>query len=386
MIETEIGEIIGTTAYMSPEQARGLEIDSRTDIWSLGVILYEMIARKLPFAGKTKSDRIAAILEREPEPLIKIRSDVSLELEQIVSRALEKEKEKRYAEVAEMAEDLRHLRGVSGDKSSSPLILPSSRKSQAQRRFFLFAAFAAALLVFGVIGFAYYFGSVGNTSSIADGKKSLAVLPFVNASQDPNAEYLSDGITESIINNLSQLSDLKVMSRSSAFRFKDDQTDTRAIAAQLGVGALVTGDIRQIGDKYVINVRLIDGRDDSQIWGDQFVKTGTDIIAAQNEVSQVVASNLRLKLTASEQQQLARRYTENAEAYQLYLKGRYHIFKLTSPDIQKGTSYFRQAIEIDPNYALAHAGLSDAYRSIALSGEVPATENAESKSRSAKGA
>ena len=374
LIETEIGEIIGTAAYMSPEQARGLEVDSRTDIWSLGVILYETIARKLPFAGKTKSDRIAAILEREPEPLTKIRNEVSPELEQIISRALEKEKEKRYAEVAEMVEDLRHLRGVSGDKSSSPLILPSSRKSQAQRRFFLFAAFAAVLLVFGVIGFVYYFSSAENMPSISQNKKSLAVLPFINAGQDPNAEYLSDGITESIINSLSQISDLKVMSRSSAFRFKNDQTDARAIAAQLGVETLVTGDIRQIGDKFVINVRLIDGTDDSQIWGDQFVKTNADVIAAQNEIAQAVASNLRLKLTGSEELQLAKRYTENSEAYQLYLKGRFHTFKLTPPEIQKGISYFRQAIEIDPNYALAYAGLSDAYRAVALSGAAPPTE------------
>lgn len=374
LVETEIGEVIGTAAYMSPEQARGLEVDARTDVWSLGVILYEMIARKLPFAGKTKSDRIAAILEREPEPLTKIKSEVSPELEQIVSRALEKEKEKRYAEVAEMTDDLLHLRSISSDKNLSPLILPSARKSAARQRFYLLVVFAAALLVFGVIGFAFYLHSPGNTVLTADGKKSLAVLPFVNAAQDPDAEYLSDGITESIINNLSQLSDLKVMSRNSAFRFKNNQTDTRAIAAQLGVETLVTGDIRQLGDKFIINVRLIDGKDDSQIWGDQFVRTNADVIAAQNEIAQAVASNLRLKLTGFEQRQLAKRYTENVEAYQLYLRGRFHIFKLTPTEIQKGMSYFQQAIEIDPNYALAYAGLSDAYRSIALSGEALSTE------------
>ena len=374
LVETEIGEIIGTAAYMSPEQARGLEIDARADIWSLGVILYEMIARKLPFAGKTKSDRIAAILEHEPAPLNKRRRDVPPELEQIVNRALDKNKEKRYPEISEMAEDLRYLRGITGDKTSSPLILPSSRKSAVLRYYFLSAVLAMASLITGVIGFTYYFRSAENRSSTATGKKALAVLPFVNASQDPNAEYLSDGITESIINNLSQLSDLKVMSRNSAFRFKNNQADTRAIAAQLGVETLVTGDIRQIGDKFVINVRLIDGRDDSQIWGNQFVRTNADVIAAQNEIAQAVASNLRLKLTGSEQKQLTKRYTDNVEAYQLYLKGRYHIFKITPSEIQKGISYFQQAIEIDPNYALAYAGLSDAYRAVALSGSTSAAE------------
>jgi tetratricopeptide (TPR) repeat protein len=167
---------------------------------------------------------------------------------------------------------------------------------------------------------------------------------------------------------------LKVMSRNSAFRFKNNQTDTKNIASQLGVETLVTGDIKQLGNKLVINVRLIDASDDSQIWGNQYVKTSGDLIAAQNEIAQAVAANLRVRLSNSEQQQLVKRYTDNVEAYQLYLKGRYHIFKLTPPEIQKGMAYFKQAIEVDPNYALAYVGLSDAYRSFALSGETPATE------------
>ena len=254
LVETEVGEVIGTAAYMSPEQARGLEIDARTDVWSLGVILYEMIARKLPFAGQTKSDRIAAILEREPAPLSKARRQIPPQLEQIVSRALTKEKKERYAEMAEMAEDLSRLRHVTGDKRPAAFVLPA-RKSAAPRRVYLYAALAALLV--GVIGFGWYFFYSEKTALSADGKKSVAVLPFVNAGNDPNAEYLSDGITESVINSLSQISGLKVMSRNSAFRFKANQTDTKNIAAQLGVETLVTGDIRQIGDKFIINVRLI---------------------------------------------------------------------------------------------------------------------------------
>ena len=164
------------------------------------------------------------------------------------------------------------------------------------------------------------------------------------------------------------------MSRNSAFRFKNNQIDTQAVASQLGVETLVTGDIRQLGDKLIINVRLIDASDDSQIWGNQYVKNSADVIAAQSEIAQAVTQNLRLKLTNAEQQQMAKRPTENAEAYQLYLRGRYHVFKLTPPEIQKGMSYFHQAIEVDPSYALAYVGLSDAYRSFALSGEIPAAE------------
>jgi len=217
-------------------------------------------------------------------------------------------------------------------------------------------------------GFGYYFLSAKKMSSGAGGKKTLAVLPFINASQDANAEYLSDGITESVINNLSQFAGLKVMSRNSAFRFKDNQTDTKNIASQLGVETLVTGDIKQLGDKLVINVRLIDASDDSQIWGNQYVKTSADIIAAQNEIAQAVAQNLRLKLTNPEEKQLGKNYTENVEAYQLYLRGRYHYYKSTQPGIRKSIDFYQQAIQIDPNYALAYAGMADAYRTLPLAG------------------
>ena len=187
---------------------------------------------------------------------------------------------------------------------------------------------------------AIIFWSSNKPASSADGKKSLAVLPFVNAGQDPNAEYLSDGITESIINNLSQISGLRVMSRNSAFRFKNNQTDTKNIAAQLGVETLVTGDIKQLGDKLVINVRLINASDDSQIWGNQYVKSSADVIAAQNEIAQAVAQNLRLKLTDSEQRQLAKRPTENAEAYQLYLQRTFSRFQINAAGNSKGHFIF----------------------------------------------
>ena len=233
-------------------------------------------------------------------------------------------------------------------------------------------------------GFGYYFLSAKKMSSGAGGKKTLAVLPFVNASQDPNAEYLSDGITESVINNLSQLAGLKVMSRNSAFRFKDNQTDTKNIAAQLGVESLVTGDIKQLGERLVINVRLIDASDDSQIWGNQYVKTSADIIAAQNEIAQAVAQNLRLKLTTSEQKQLGKNYTENVEAYQLYLRGRYHYFKLTLPEIRKSIDFYEQAIDVDPGYALVYAGIADAYRSLAIAGFAASKESSPQSKAAAK--
>ncbi len=252
--------------------------------------------------------------------------------------------------------------------------LPPSSLSGFNRKqlFRVLLAFGIFVLVAGTLSFWLFLKSKEPSPKTAI--QSLAVLPFINVSQDPNADYLADGITESIINNLSQLSRLKVMSQNSAFRFKNNQTDTKNIASQLNVETLVTGDIKQIGDKFVINVRLIDASDDSQIWGNQYVKTSADIIAIQNEIAQVVAQNLRLKLSDSERQQLGKNYTANAEAYQLYLRGRFHVFKLTPPHINTGISYFQQAIAMDSTYALAYVGIADAYRSLALGAEMLPSE------------
>ncbi len=395
--ETAKGVILGTVNYMSPEQAKGEKVDARTDIFSFGVLIYEMIGGRTPFAGDSMSETFANLINSEPPPLARFASDIPDELQRIVSKTLRKKKDERYQTMKDLLGDLKDLRenlafGERMERSHSPnkknataVLLAttgdvnqptnesnSSFTGHIKRRKRL-AALAALLLV-GIIGFGYYFWSANKTASNTAGKKSLAVLPFVNASQDPNGEYLSDGVTESIINRLSQLSGLRVMSRNSAFRFKNNQIDPKSIAAQLGVETLVTGDIRQLGDKLVINVRLIDASDDSQIWGSQYVKSSADVIGAQNEIAQAVAQNLRLKLSNIEQQQIAKRPTENAEAYQLYLRGRFHVFKLTMPEVQKGISYFQQAIEIDPNYALAYAGLSDAYRSLTLGSELSPTE------------
>lgn len=396
--QTAKGLILGTVSYMSPEQARGEQIDGRTDIFSYGILLYEMIAGRTPFAGNSMSETFANLINSDPQPLSRFAANVPDELARMVSKALRKDRDERYQTMKDLLADLKSLREnlafderlersqpQEGKRITVDLLMATGDANKQTgetkysfagqvKRSKLIAPIAVAVLLVAVVTFGYYFWFQRNAAQSFSGKKSLAVLPFVNASQDPNAEYLSDGITESIINNLSQLAGLKVMSRNSAFRFKTDQIDTRSIAVQLGVETLVTGDIRQLGDRLVINVRLIDGKDDSQIWGHQYVKTSADIIGAQNEIAQAVANNLRLKLTDSEQKMLAKNYTENVEAYQLYLRGRFHVFKLTPPDVYKGIAAFEKAIEIDPNYALAHVGISEAYRSLTLSGEMLPTE------------
>ncbi len=389
--QTAKGVIMGTVNYMSPEQAKGERVDARTDVFSFGVVLYEMIAGRTPFAGDSMSETFANLINAEPKPLARFSSNTPDELQRIVAKTLRKKRDERYQTMKDLLSDLKDLRENLAfderlEKSYSPngknatAVLPATtgdgnRQTDERNRNFTeqikkhksFAALVSAVLLLSAIGLLYFYNSKKPALN-AGGKKSLAVLPFVNAGQDPNAEYLSDGITESVINNLSQLSSLRVMSRNSAFRFKNNQTDTKNIAAQLNVETLVTGDIKQLGDKLVINVRLIDAADDSQIWGSQYVKNSGDVLAAQNEIAQAVAGNLRLKLTNSEQQQMRKNYTENAKAYELYQRGRYSYFKLTEPEIWKGIDFYQQAIEIDPNYALAYAGIADAYRTLPLAG------------------
>ena len=396
--QTAKGVIMGTVNYMSPEQAKGEKVDERTDIFSFGAVLYEMIAGRTPFAGDSMSETFANLINGEPLPLTRFAPNTPDELNRIVTKTLRKKRDERYQTMKDLLTDLKNLRenlafderlgkSHSPDDKNATAVLENKTgdvnnrtdektnnlTGQIKRSTSLAAVAFVALLV-GVIGLGYYFYNSKTSTSGANVKKTVAVLPFVNTGQDPNAEYLSDGITESVINNLSQISSLKVMSRNSAFRFKNNQTDTKNIAAQLGVETLVTGDIKQLGDKLVINVRLINAADDSQIWGNQYVKNSADLIAAQNEIAQAVAGNLRVKLTESEQQQLAKRPTENVEALQLYQRGRFHVFKLTPPEIQAGIGYFQQAIDLDPNYALAYAGLSDAYRSLAVGSEMPPQE------------
>jgi serine/threonine-protein kinase len=394
--ETAKGLIMGTVNYMSPEQAKGERVDEGTDIFSLGVVMYEMIAGRTPFQGNSMSETFANLINTDPHPLARYSAYVPDELQRIVSKTLRKKRGERYQTIRELLTDLKELRKdltvderldrSNLDDGTHPTELLRnttgngktragetqqglSERSDRKRRL-VWAS--AALLLIASLGLGYYF--YANRSSALNAKRSVAVLPFVNSSQDANSDYLSDGITESVINNLSQVSSLKVMSRNSAFRFKNDQTDIRGIAAKLGVTTLVTGDVRQVGDKFIINVRLIDASDESQVWGSQYVKSSADVLAAQSEIAQAVAQNLKVKLSSAEEQRLGKSYTQNAEAYQLYLRGRFHVFKLTPAEVNTGISYFQQAIDLDSNYALAYAGLSDAYRSLALGSEMSPAE------------
>jgi eukaryotic-like serine/threonine-protein kinase len=370
-VRTGTGIAIGTTAYMSPEQARGEKIDARADLWSLGIILYEMVARRPPFSAKTSTDRVALILERDPEPLSKRHRGVPAELDRIVGRCLAKNKEDRYASASDLAEDLGRLRATLGETRRFRFVLPAPARGLRLARSHMIIG-AVLFLVISLAG-AALFNYLRPATSIRS-VDSLAVLPLINDGGSADSEYLSDGVTEGLINSLSQLPSLRVMSRNSVFRYKGQEVDPLTVANALNVNAVLTGRVAQRGDDLVVSMELVDARDSSHLWGGRYSRKVNDLVALQNEITRDVSRTLRARLSGREERKVAKGFTANAEAYQFYLRGRYHLLKNTRSEIETSISHFRHAIEIDESYALAYVGLAEAYRVLGLSGESPATE------------
>jgi len=363
--ETSPGLIVGTAHYMSPEQAQGFKVDERTDIWSLGVLLYEMLTGQLPFKGKTSSHTVVSIVEQEVPPLVR-GPEVPVELERILMKALNKNPENRYQTTKDMLVDLRMLQRDldSGVRANTTQEIAKANTSSVQsfvrvvKPHWLIAMVALAVLLVTTAGIAYYTRS--NKKSI----NSLAILPFINATSDPNTEHLSEGITESLINNLSQVPSLRVMARSTVFSF-NGRLDSQKVGRDLGVDAVVTGRVTQLADTLVIQVELVDVSSGAQIWGERFNRKLTDVVTMQEEISREISEKLHLRMTDEERSRVSKRHTINAEAYQSYLKGRYHWNKRTQEGLRKSIEYFTEALEKDPTYAQAYAGMADSYNTLA---------------------
>ena len=416
LVNTKQGIVMGTAHYMSPEQARGQKIDARSDLFSLGAVLYEMVAGRLPFEGETMTDVLASILRVEPAALNQSAPGTPAELQRIVDQALRKDKDERYQKAKELLSDLKDLKQrlefeIALERSvqpqprsqSAPVTQSSGHGAAAtsiesttpptssveyvvsqikhHRRgvaalvvlilllvagsayYFYFARSSetpalVVLILLLVAGSAYYFYFARSSKTPID---SIAVLPLNNTSGDPNAEYLSDGISEALINSLTELQQLRVVARGIAFRYKGKEVDPQAVGRELNVRAVLMGRVRQVGDALSIQVDLVDVTTGAQLWGGEYERKVSDVLSVKQTIAREIIEKLRLRLSGDEQQRLVRRDTTNAEAYPFYLRGRYYWNKRTAEGFKKALEQFQQAVDKDPTYALAYTGLADCY-------------------------
>jgi serine/threonine protein kinase/tetratricopeptide (TPR) repeat protein len=361
-----LGIISGTPSYMSPEQVRGDDLDARTDIFSLGLVLYEMATGTQAFRGATGGAIIEAVLTRPPASVCSINPRIPPRLEAIIEKALRKDRGQRYQHAADILADLQRLKRDTDSGSvdrepdtqsvpaspANPLSSASNPRSRASTQ--PSGSFRAP--------------------RISKMISSLAVLPFENVSRDPENDYLSDGITSSLINNLATVPKLRVMARSTVFRYKGREIDPQAIGRELNVRAVLTGRMMQSGGSLRIDTELVDVATGSQIWGAQFDRKPGDIFTIQDEISHEISEKLRLQLTRAEKKRLVRRHTEDPEAYRLYLQGRHHWNRWTEEGFYKAIGYFQQAIQKDPGYALAYAGIADSYVLLGWNSYLPPKE------------
>jgi serine/threonine protein kinase len=363
---TSPGSTLGTVAYMSPEQVRGKELDARTDLFSLGAVLYEMCTGTLPFRGETSGLIFKAILDGRPTSAVRLNPDLPAELERIINKALEKDRDVRYQHASDIKADLKRLKRNTESGKTEPSNTTTPRWS---RRTMVISVAALAFIIVALIARGWFYFSRSREHI-----DSIAVLPFVNTSGDPNVEYLSDGITEGVINSLSQLRQMRVLARSTVFHYKDRDADPQKVGHDLAVRAVLTGTVARHGEAVRLQTELVDVSNGSELWGEQYDRKLSDIAAVQQEIARDISDKLQLRLTGADKSRLIKQQTHSGEAYDLYLRGRYYWNKRTPESLKKAVDFFAQATDEDPNYALAYAGLADAYDLMSEYGSTPPKE------------
>jgi eukaryotic-like serine/threonine-protein kinase len=367
------GLIMGTVTYMSPEQARSKSIDSRTDIFSFGIVLYEMLTGRPPFKGESMTDVIAEIIQKEPSSASALNPAVPEQVDRIVAKCLEKDRNDRYQTAAELLTDLRatpktiEVEAPVTEKTiqtqPTEVLQPDTRRETneisipdpSKNRYWLSASITGAVIVLAVIGSFYWYTSTDNQIA------SIAVIPFRNDSGNADIEYLSDGMTESLISALSTLPNLSVKAWNSVFRYKGAAIDEKTVGQDLSVQALLLGRITQRDDDVALKLELVDATTGTVIWSEQYDRKMQDLAVLQKEITRDVSQKVRVRLSNAAAGELTKSYTSNSEAYQDYLRGRYFWNKRSPSTIEKAKEYFEKAIEKDPGFALAYAGLADFY-------------------------
>jgi serine/threonine-protein kinase len=376
---SEQRSIVGTVPYMSPEQACTEDLDARSDIFSFGTVMYELLSGRHPFRRKSFGETISAILTVTTPPLGQYGRDLPEEFERIVFKCLEKDRAGRYRDGGELAAALDKF------KRGAPAPAPTPRARVRGRH----AAYAAAVLLLCLLALsaAVFYRRVGGSAEAPAAAKrinSIAVLPLGKDGLEEGLDYLSDGLTDNLINSLSQLPQVKVIARTSVFRYKDKEIDPVAVGRELNVQALLTGKLSRQDDHIVLSVALIDAEENRHLWGERYTFNASDALKVQSAIAREVSERLRLRLRTAEPAEQPKAYTENSEAYQMYLKGRHFYNKRNEDGLRKGIEYFNRAIDLDPNYALAYAGLSDTYALLGAAGyEVVPPEEAMARARAA---